>query len=258
MPIRRFKKGREQRQAMTKYDFWEDWKKITPLEEKAIRAVIKARDKVVKTLPKDKLVAIYIKGSFTRREMKEGSDVDMVPIVTENEDEPAVFAVNDSDIDPVMVVPLSLWEFEHNKLSTKSTYRPDLRAEPDLFLKKLNAYKLIYGTPIDPAQYPTREDRQIIKDEIMKIRDGYIPAYKKGKTSFSSLLKEVFWLVELVQNIEGKKVSHSFKNISQSVKDKEHIIHAAYQLLANPKHTKAEEAQFIESLNEYLAESSSN
>ncbi len=239
---------------MTKYNFWEDWKKVTSFEEKAIRAVVKARDKVVKALPKDKLVAIYIKGSFSRREMKEGSDVDMVPIVTENEDESTVFDVNDSDIDPVVVVPLSLWEFEHNKLSTKSSYGPDLRAEPDLFLKKLGAYKLIYGTPLDPSQYPTREDRQIIKDELMKIRDGYIPAYKKGKTSFSSLLKEVFWLVELVQNIEGKKVAHSFKDISQSIKDQEHIIHNAYPLLANPKHTKAEEVQFIDALKVYLAE----
>src|SRR3990167_978310 len=136
---------------MIKYDFWEDWKKITPFEEKAIRAVVKARDEVVKALPKDKLVAIYIKGSFARREMKEGSDVDMVPIVTENEDESAVFDVNDSDISPVVVVPFSLWEFEHNKLSTKSSYRPDLRAEPDIFLKKLGAYKLIYGTPLDAA-----------------------------------------------------------------------------------------------------------
>ena len=238
---------------MIKYDFWEDWKKITPFEEKAIRAVVKARDEVVKALPKDKLVAIYIKGSFARREMKEGSDVDMVPIVTENEDESAVFDVNDSDISPVVVVPFSLWEFEHNKLSTKSSYRPDLRAEPDIFLKKLGAYKLIYGTPLDAASYSTREDRQIIKDEILKIRDGYIPAYMKGKTDFSSLLKEVFWLVELVQNIEGKKVAHSFKDISQSVKDKEHIIHAAYQLLVKSNRTKTEEVQFVEALKEYLA-----
>jgi len=237
---------------MIKYNFWEGWKKITVFEKKTITAVIKARDKVINAVPNNKLVAIYIKGSFARREMRKDSDVDMVPIVAENKNEPAVFAVNGPDIEPVMVVPLSLWEFKHNKLHTKGSYTPDLRAEPDLFLKKLCEYKLIYRTPLEPTQYPIREDEQIIKDEIKKIRRGYIPAYNEGKTTFSSMLKEVFWLVEFVQKAKGKEIVHSFKGIAQSVKDKKHIIHKAHQLLMSSRRTKEEEAQFINVLKKYL------
>ncbi len=234
------------------YNFWEGWKKITVFEKKAIKAVMKARGKVINAVPNNTLIAIYIKGSFARRELRKDSDVDMVPIVAENKNESVVFAVNGPDIEPVMVVPLSLWEFKHNKLCTKGSYTPDLRAEPDLFLKKLCEYKLIYGTPLEPTSYPIREDRQIIKDEIMKLCNGYIPAYKEGKTSFSSMLKEFFWLFEFVQKVKGKEIVHSFKGIAQSIKDKEHIIHKAYQLLIRPLRTKEEEEQFIDALKKYL------
>jgi hypothetical protein len=118
------------------YNFWESWKNKTEIENKAIESVEKARDLVIKSIPKKALVAIYIKGSFARREMKIGSDVDMVPIVTENKFEGPVFGVNDSSIEPVCVVPLSLWELKNNKLCSESDHSPDLRAKPDRFLKK--------------------------------------------------------------------------------------------------------------------------
>lgn len=239
---------------MKRPNFWRNWKKKTAFEEKAINTTIKAKDKVINAIPKDKLIAIYIKGSFARRELRKSSDVDMVPIVAENKYESAVFAVNGPNIKPVMIVPLSLWEFKHNKLWTKGSYKPDLRAEPDLFLKKLCEYKLIYGAPIDITKYPKRSNKQIIKDEIIKIRHGYVPAYKKGKTSFASLLKELFWLVELVQNVKGKKTTHSFKGIAQSIKDKNHIIHKAYQMIINTNKNIKNRKQFLQQLEKYLAE----
>ena len=120
------------------------WKK------KAIDSVVRARDLVIDSVPSNTLIAIYIKGSFARREMKEGSDVDMVPIVAKDKYTWAIFGVNSLEVDPVCVVPLSLTEFRNNKLSTKGSYTPDLRAEPDLFLLKLKECKLIYGTPLNP------------------------------------------------------------------------------------------------------------
>ena len=128
---------------MEKYDFWKAWKNRTEVETKAIDSVVKARDLVTDSVPHKALVAIYIKGSFARREMKEGSDVDMAPIVTENKYGGAIFGVNSTEIDPVCVVPLSLSEFRNNKLSSKGNYTPDIRAEPDLFLLKLKEYRLI-------------------------------------------------------------------------------------------------------------------
>jgi hypothetical protein len=57
-------------------------------------------------------------------------------------------SVNIPKIKPVCVVPLSLEEFRQNKLLTKTSFYPDLRAEPDLFLKEIKNYGLIYGLPL--------------------------------------------------------------------------------------------------------------
>jgi hypothetical protein len=221
-------------------------------EKKAINAVEEARDRVIGSIQKDKLFAIYIKGSFARREMKEGSDVDMVPIVTENKYEGAVFGVNSPQINPVVVVPLSLWEFKHNKLWTKSSIKPDLRARPDRFLKKLKDCKLIYGRSLNPKDYPIRSDREALIDEIKLIQSGYIPAYKNGKITFDPLLKEVFWLVELEQSVAGNKVKHSFEGIAKSVGDMNHIVHEAINLRKIKDRSKAQERSFIVKLEEHL------
>ncbi len=239
---------------MPNHDFWKWWKNKTTTEKKAISAATKARNLVIRSVPKKALVAIYIKGSFARREMKEASDVDMVPIVTENKYEGNVFAVNCPEIAPVVVVPLSLWELNHNKLFTKGNYSPDLRAEPDLFLKKLKECRLIYGKLLNPDKFPMRESKEVLRSEINKIKNGYIPAYGRQAIDFQPLLKEVFWLVELEQKVKGKRVKHSFEGIVKSVKDKSHIVYSAFTFRKNLHKSKAEERKFILRLKRYIVE----
>src|SRR3989338_6671226 len=64
-----------------KKEFWKNWRKITKLEETAIESIKKARRILLQSVPKDRIMAIYVKGSFVRREMTKKSDVDIVPIV---------------------------------------------------------------------------------------------------------------------------------------------------------------------------------
>ncbi len=237
---------------MIRFDFWDEWENKTEIEERAINLVKRARELVIQVVPKNVLVAIYIKGSFIRREMKEGSDVDMVPIVTEDKYQGAVFSVNRPEIDPVMVVPLSIRELQKNQLSTKSDHTLDLRAEPDLFLKKLLECRLVYGTPLNPKEFPIREEKEILKAAIKKIKEGYIPAHKAGRIGFKPLLKEVFWLVELEQSIRGKNVTHSFAGIVKSVGKKQHIIHRAFAFRKDPDKSKAEKKAFIQLLKKHL------
>lgn len=237
---------------MINYDFWKQWTNRNELEERAITSVQKARELVIDSVPPKALVAIYIKGSFTRREMNEGSDVDLVPIVSENKYEGDIFGVNCPEIDPVVVVPLSLEELRANKLSSKRNYTPDLRAEPDLFLLKLDHYRLIYGKPLRPQDFPLRSKEQIVHDEINKIRNGYIAAYREGTIDFQPLLKEVFWLVAWQQEAQGHLVDHSFKGITSGITDRTHIIYDALQLRENSPITKAKEREFVSKLEKYL------
>ncbi len=235
-----------------KPDFWNSWKRKTKQELLYITKIRIARKMIIDAIPKKQLVSIYIKGSFARRELKKGSDIDIVPIVKENKYQGAVFGVNCPEISPAMVVPLSISELKKNKLWTKAGYNPDLRAEPDRFLKKLNNYGLIYGSTLNPNRFPVRSDKKALKDEINKIKNGYIPAYRKGKIGFDPLLKEVFWLVELEQSIKRITPKHSFKGIANSVKDKDHIIHGAYKLKKNPTKNKRKILQFIKKLEKHL------
>jgi hypothetical protein len=235
---------------MNNYNFWESWENITEIEQKAIEAITKARELILQAIPKDALVAIYIKGSFVRREMKKGSDVDIVPIITEDKYQGAVFGTNMPEVQPCCVVPLSVEEFKDNRLHTKSERNPDLRAEPNLFLLKLDEYGLIYGTPLEQDQYPTRTAEEIVQSERTKIKDGYIKYYRNGEIPFDPLLKEVFWLVEWEQKAKGIDIQHSFVSIAHSIQDQNHIIYDALALRDDPQKDKE---QFISKLEQYVS-----
>lgn len=237
---------------MINYEFWRNWKRKTKIEESAIKAIIKTKKAILNKIPKNKLVAIYIKGSFVRREMNNKSDVDIVPIVTENKYEKAIFSVNTDEIYPCTIaVPLSLWEFKHNKLYTKNN-KP--RAKPDLFIRKLENYKLIYGKPLDITGFKIRSDEECLKALMKTFRKSFIPLYKKGKFGFLMLVKELFWLVDLEQTNKGKKVEHSFKGIAKSVDDRKHIIHDALKFRLKPIKDKKIRERFIIKLEMYLDE----
>jgi len=235
-----------------KKDFWEKWKNKSLIEKKAINVVKLAREKIILVIPRDKLHSIYLKGSFVRREMNKKSDVDIVPIVTETKYEGEVFGVNSRKINPIIVVPLSLQELKQNKLLTKSNGKIDLRAKPDRFLETLNECKLIYGKSLNPKKFKIRSNRQALKDEIEVIKKGYIPYYEKGDIKFELLLKEVFWLTELEQKIKGARINGSFKDIVNSVKDKDHIIHYAIKFRNFSLKNKREEKNFVEKLKIHL------
>src|SRR3989344_4316729 len=162
------------------YAFWTHWEKITPLEKLAIKAINLAMKLIIKSVPAKALVAVYIKGSFVRREMKKGSDIDIVPIVTENKYEGKVFSVNSPKIFPAMVIPLSLWELKNNKLFTKGSHNPDLRAKPDRLLSHIKECKLIYGKPLNTKEFKIGNNTTALKDEIEVVRKGYIKQYRKG------------------------------------------------------------------------------
>ncbi|MFA6005510.1 MAG: hypothetical protein WC775_03410 [Patescibacteria group bacterium] len=235
---------------MNKFDFWNTWSNVSPIEQKAIDSTIKARELVIQSVPPNALVAIYIKGSFTRREMNSKSDVDMVPIVTETRYEGKVFGVNRPEIHPVMVVPLSLVELRSNALATKSEQSVDLRAKPDRFLRTIEAYKLIYGTPLNPKDFPVRSDTDAYKDDVDILLNGYVPLYLKGEIDFAPLMKKFFWTVEMKLASQGIVVPHTFVGIADGAKG-DKLVQEALKLRQQVEITKTEELEFVKKLREY-------
>ncbi|HKL23843.1 MAG TPA: nucleotidyltransferase domain-containing protein, partial [Candidatus Nanoarchaeia archaeon] len=60
---------------------WKYWKNKTQLEKDAIDSMLKAKDYILKNIPKKEIVSIYVYGSFVRREMTKDSDVDLFVIL---------------------------------------------------------------------------------------------------------------------------------------------------------------------------------
>lgn len=234
------------------FDFWTKWSDVTPLEQKAIDSTVKARELVIKSVPADVLMAIYVKGSFVRREMNSESDVDMVPIVTQSKFESAVFGVNIPEIYPVMVVPLSLEEFKTNNLATKSGKSIDLRVKPDKFLRMIDEYRLIYGMSLDPNKYVIRTDREFYQEGINILKNGFIPLFLKGEVDFSPLLKEFFWTVEMELASQGIIVPHTFAGIARAAQN-DRLVQEALRLRQKSQLNKSVKSGFIKELQKYLA-----
>ena len=61
------------------------WQKITfcktKIEKSAIDVLGKGFKIILNNIPKEKIIAIYVKGSFSKRELTKNSDVDVITIV---------------------------------------------------------------------------------------------------------------------------------------------------------------------------------
>ena len=152
--------------------FWKNYKNKTSLEERAIKSIERSLDFLFSNLPKKDIVSIYIKGSFVTREMNDRSDVDIVPILRDNNVLNRFRKIRNQyneQLKPSEFVPISLTELKQNK-NEKS--RNPLRNRPDTFLRDLDYYVWIYGMRIKKSSYPMRGANEIYKDDIKRFREN--------------------------------------------------------------------------------------
>jgi predicted nucleotidyltransferase len=235
-----------------KKEFWREWKRVSKIEERAIKSVRRAKKILFENIPKDKIVSIYIKGSFVRREMNRKSDVDIVPIVKDNETLRKIVELDKAkrfSYKPAELLPHSLTEFEKDKRAIK---RKALKAKPNVFLSDLYNHKLIYGSKLDVSKFKQVDARKRFKDFLKAFDSRFIPAHKEGKFGFSELLKQVFWLVELEMKIKGENPPHPWKKLEKFVKDKRHIVHDTLKLRLNPTKDKRIRKNYLAKLEKYL------
>src|SRR3989344_302684 len=233
--------------------FWDSWKRLTAQEKISIEGILDAKKVIVKEIPKSELIALYVKGSFIRREMNSKSDVDMSIIVKSNRYLHKIEKLKEGfkTRHPIEISfgGLSLWEFKNKKRFGKSN-KP--RAGPGLFLRKVNQYKLIYGNAINSKNFPVREDKRALGERIKTFRNLFIPLYYKGDIDFSGLIKQVFWLVETELKYKGKKVPETWKGMAKAIKDKKHIIHKTLYLRNNQTKNKRIRNTYVKNLEMYL------
>src|SRR3989338_8649501 len=141
---------------MAKRPFWTSWKRKSDVEKRAIQAVLRAQKILLARVPENKLVAIYIKGSFVRREMLPTSDIDIVPIVNDNRYLNKIITLDKEKrklYSPAELLPLSLWEIKNQK---RYPHRDETGPKGAPSIDQFTTHKLIWGKELDVSKYPSR------------------------------------------------------------------------------------------------------
>lgn len=234
-------------------EFWKDWKKITPLEKQAIKTLKSGEKIILKNIPKKEIIAIYVKGSFVRREMNEKSDVDTLTIVKSSKTLPKLRKLEEKYRDAfkpqIQFSGYSIWELKNNK---RSGAGKKLRASPSRAVVHLDNYKLIYGKPLKKEELASGTEIGHLKGMINAFKDIFLPGYKEKKMGFSEIVKQVFWLVEFEQRARGKIPPNSWKKLAKLIKDKDHIIYDTLRLRLHPTKDKKIRRGYITKLKGYL------
>jgi predicted nucleotidyltransferase len=237
-----------------KKEFWKDWKRKTKMEEKAIKSLIKGKQIIIKNIPKEEIIAIYAKGSFIRRDMNKNSDVDFVTVLKTKKYLKKLKTLSKQIKDKYYPKiqfgsGYTLWELKTGKkINIKGSDKPN----PSRINKHFPHYKLLYGEDVNKLRLHYKEDIRLLNGLIKTFHNLFLPNYGKKKMEFSEVVKQVFWLVEFEQRSLGKNVPHSWKLLTKSIKDKNHIIHNTLKYRLHPTKDKKLCSQYIKKLKRYL------
>lgn len=228
-------------------EFWKNWKNKTKIEIAAINSVKDALNFLIINFPKEKIVSVYVKGSFVTREMRENSDVDIIPIVKDNKTLKKLRALRDKNkemLKPSEFLPLSLTELKNKKSEPHS--------RRNVFLRDLEDYKLFYGKKLKNSDFPNKKFNELFLDELRILKNKSVPLHKKGKFGFQQLIKQVFWISYSEQKMLGKNAPRTWKELDNFIEDKNHIIHRAFYFRKNPTKNKQKREKFVRDLENYL------
>ncbi|MFH1917102.1 MAG: hypothetical protein ABIJ21_07615 [Nanoarchaeota archaeon] len=147
----------------------------------------------------------------------------------------------------IQITDCSLWELKTGK---RCYLRKKNSAAPSRFSKYIAHYKLIFGKNLDKDKFHLRSEQEDLTGMIKAFRTIFLPAYERQEMAFSELAKQVFWLAENEERFLGRKPPHHWKHLTESITDKNHIVHDALHIRQTGKGDKA---AFVKKLDKYLA-----
>jgi len=234
-------------------EFWKSWGRLNKFEVGGIKSIRAGKKIILNNVPKEEVIAIYVKGSFIRREMNKYSDVDLVVILRKIKNLDKLNNIVKKNKHafgvPLQVLGYSLWELKNDKLAKQKDMH---KMTPSRTVEHLGHYKLIYGKEITRRGLSGGDHLERLKRMIKVFQERHLPNYENKRLHIHELLKQVFWLVENEQKFIGKKVPHGFKKLTKSVSDSSHIIHDTKRLYFSKSKSEKDKKLFIKNLRSYL------
>ena len=237
---------------MLKLNFLNKWGKINSLEKKAIETLKKSSKLLLKSIPSEEIVSMYVWGSFVRRELNKDSDVDLC-VILKTKKYMSVLKKFAKIYEHKFVIDqgfsgYTLWELRTGKrIKNKLSGTP-----PNRFMKHIEDFILIYGKDISKMKCFMPDDKRYLMHRINFVRDRVLPLYHNKSINFQELIKQVFWLIESEQYVLGEDVPHGFKELTKSINDKNHVVHDTLNLRLHSCKDKKTISIYLRKLNRYL------
>ncbi len=207
--------------------FWKNWKNISAQEKDAILVIQRGFNIVKKSIPAKEIVSIYAKGSFPRRQMVKGSDIDIVVILKTSKYIPSLNIVGNRTYKESDKIPIEIRGYTLSELKTGKRLKTiSSRTPPELFVKTLPFHQLLFGKDLKTEKLVTSSNRQDLKGMIHIVEKGFLPRYKQGTFPFHELAKQVFWLADNELRLKGITPPIQWRDLSKFY-DKNHIVQDA-------------------------------
>jgi len=226
--------------------------KQSNIKEQANISLSKAKETILKYIPNEEIVSIYVKGSYVQDELQPDSDVDVVVILKSDEYLPAVYELTEKfgyiTEPPFQIVAYTLEELQTGKWSLNRTKNSTTISA---FVKHLDQLPILYGAKPE-GQLFTRIDVKDLTALMSAFEKSFLPDYEKGTFKFNEMVKQVMWLTEREQRARGIVPDYSWQKLASSIEDENHIIHLALKLRKQKEVSKEEQDLFMEKLKNYL------
>lgn len=222
------------------------------LKEKADISLSKAKETILKSIPSEDIVSIYVKGSYVQDELQQDSDVDVVVVLKSDQYLTAVYELTekfgDTTEPPFQIVAYTLEELQTGKWSSNRTKNPTTISA---LVKHLDQLQILYGSKPEGKLF-TRTDIKDLTALMSAFEKSFLPDFEKGTLKFNEIVKQVIWLTEREQRARGIVPDYSWKKLANSIEDENHIIHLALKLRKQMEVSKEERDVFIEKLKNYV------
>ena len=234
--------------------FIDSWNNVTEQEERALETLKKGMAIVFGHIPKEHITAVYVKGSFARREMNKHSDVDVSIIVDDGQylqTLQELHAKYSKTMNPSF--EFTGYSMEELKTGVFSPLGKKLRPAVPTFTRFLHLHYLIYGGALDSGMMFARTPLEMIRNMFKWFYGPFFPLYEKGKFHFDSVLKQSLWGCELAYSVKHPNfVFTTWKELATHF-DGGHIIHEALRLRELGVISDVDKEDFITQLKAYVA-----